>query len=170
MILTKHQRILFDLIVHADDNTITYFCNEEITKLAPSYLIYLIIHQLIPSSLTDFIHSYVKKFNFLQTVTLAIVSSIQMDIYRKIWSTHSRLLKEWEKSIDVSKKDKNQYRRKRLQDHLPRDDASSSRPYSNRHQPPTFINARKDHFTPLWMVYITSNYLHAGMDLLYKYL
>lgn len=115
MILTKHQRILFDLIVeHTDDNTITYFCNEEITKLAlfqpvrsPSHPIYLIIHQLIPSSLTDFIHSYVKKFNSLQTVTLTIVSSVQMDIYREIWSTHSRLLKEWEKSINDSRKDKN---------------------------------------------------------------
>ncbi|CAG8731449.1 13649_t:CDS:1 [Rhizophagus irregularis] len=126
MILTKHQRILFDFIdEHTDDIITYYFCNEEITKLAlfqpvrsPSHPIYFIIHQLILSSLTDFIYSYVEKFNSLQTVTLAIVSSVQMDNLSEIWSTHSRLLKEWEKSINVPKKDKKQYHRKRLQNHL----------------------------------------------------
>uniref|UniRef100_U9TIK9 Uncharacterized protein n=1 Tax=Rhizophagus irregularis (strain DAOM 181602 / DAOM 197198 / MUCL 43194) TaxID=747089 RepID=U9TIK9_RHIID len=35
MILTKHQRILFDFIdEHTDDIITYYFCNEEITKLA----------------------------------------------------------------------------------------------------------------------------------------
>lgn len=112
--MDAHKRVLITLIEeHTSKINLIEFIPESVGRLLlfnhvtdDLHEIYLILHQLVPQSLVDLIQSYTFKHVNTRKIIFDFFLSIQQHLYQEIWPKHNSNLRAWEKSHNISKKNK----------------------------------------------------------------
>jgi hypothetical protein len=113
--------------------------------------------------------------------TIEFMFSLQSLLTNAVWHAYNDALKVWEKSIKITKCDKTFYSKKFSNSKWSAANVTHHAMTRQHHSPPNTQHCYfpgwvsqftplltslriscQGHFIPLWVVYITSNYLHAG--------
>ncbi|GES84981.1 ribonuclease H-like domain-containing protein [Rhizophagus clarus] len=93
---------------------------------------YILLHNAVPTSLSDLIARFIRSRKVKSLVTNTFLSVFMDTIIRKYWRKYALAYKQWEKSLHITKRDKQLYRKRRNQDNEPNHtpEPSLSRPSS----------------------------------------
>lgn len=92
--------------VEADGNTLPLFG----PIMDTHHEFYLILHQLVPSSLYELINNYTNKSGITYTILFTFLDRLHKILYQKIWIPYTTVQRDWELSHGITKSDKKKYR------------------------------------------------------------
>lgn len=113
IITTLLETILINLINDATDTNnhdlevtvrgSSLFDKNFTNPLSKEHPFYLLIHYLVPMDLTTILHNYIPKKKIRFRVFLDFMNSIMEKIDTNIWNRRSKLFKDWERSLNITK-------------------------------------------------------------------
>ncbi|GBC09874.1 hypothetical protein RclHR1_09180008 [Rhizophagus clarus] len=72
---------------------------------------YILLHNAVPNSLSDLIARFIRSRKVKSLITNTFLSAFMDNIIRKYWRKYALAYRQWEKSLQITKRDKRLYRK-----------------------------------------------------------